>query len=50
LLVDMYAKWRLFNKMPSWNVVTWTAMIGMCEMQGSVEGTGTISMNSPGDV
>ncbi len=22
LLVDMYTKWRLFNKMPSWNVVT----------------------------
>jgi pentatricopeptide repeat protein len=33
-LVDMYAKrgniedaWRMFNKMPSQNVVTWTTMI-----------------------
>ncbi len=33
-LVDMYAKcgnikdaWRVFNKKPSWNVVTWNAMI-----------------------
>ncbi len=33
-LVDMYAKcgsmedaWRVFNKMPSQDVVTWTAMI-----------------------
>jgi pentatricopeptide repeat protein len=33
-LVDMYAKcgsledaWRVFNKMPSWDVVTWSAMI-----------------------
>ncbi|CAK9193273.1 unnamed protein product [Sphagnum troendelagicum] len=33
-LVDMYAKcgdiedaWRVFNKMPSRNVVTWTSMI-----------------------
>jgi pentatricopeptide repeat protein len=33
-LVDMYEKcgsmedaWRVFNKMPSWDVVTWTAMI-----------------------
>jgi pentatricopeptide repeat protein len=34
VLVDMYAKcgniedaWRVFNKMPSQNVVTWTSMI-----------------------
>jgi pentatricopeptide repeat protein len=33
-LVDMYAKcgniedaWRMFKKMPSWNVVTWTTII-----------------------
>jgi pentatricopeptide repeat protein len=33
-LVDMYAKggsieeaWRVFNKMPLWNVITWNAMI-----------------------
>jgi pentatricopeptide repeat protein len=33
-LIDIYAKcgsmedaWRMFNKMPSWNVVTFTAMI-----------------------
>ncbi|CAK9256023.1 unnamed protein product, partial [Sphagnum jensenii] len=34
ILVDMYAKcgsmedaWRVFNKLPSWNVISWTAMI-----------------------
>jgi pentatricopeptide repeat protein len=36
-LVDMYAKcgsmedaWIVFNKMPSLNVVTWTAILGGC--------------------
>jgi pentatricopeptide repeat protein len=40
-LVDMYAKCgsiedacRVFNKMPSRNVVTWTAMLGGCAMHG----------------
>jgi pentatricopeptide repeat protein len=40
-LVDMYAKcgsmedaWSVFNKMLSWNVVTWTAIIGGCVMHG----------------
>ncbi|KAH9549032.1 hypothetical protein CY35_11G119600, partial [Sphagnum magellanicum] len=40
-LVDMYAKcgsiedaWRVFNKMPSQNVVTWTAILGGCAMHG----------------
>jgi pentatricopeptide repeat protein len=40
-LVDMYAKcgsmedaWSVFNKMPSRNVVTWTAILGGCAMHG----------------
>jgi pentatricopeptide repeat protein len=40
-LVDMYAKcgsiedaWRVFNKMPSQNVVIWTAILGGCAMHG----------------
>jgi pentatricopeptide repeat protein len=40
-LVDMYAKcgsmkdaWSVFNKMPSQNVVTWTAILGGCAMHG----------------
>jgi pentatricopeptide repeat protein len=39
--VDMYAKcgsiedaWSVFNKMPSQNVVTWTAILGGCAMHG----------------
>jgi pentatricopeptide repeat protein len=39
--VDMYAKcgsmedaWSMFNKMPSQNVVTWTAILGGCAMHG----------------
>jgi pentatricopeptide repeat protein len=38
-LVNMYAKCgnmedacRMFNKMPSWNVVTWDAILGGCAM------------------
>jgi pentatricopeptide repeat protein len=37
----MYAKcgsmedtWSVFNKMPSQNVVTWTAILGGCAMHG----------------
>jgi pentatricopeptide repeat protein len=37
-LVDMYAKcgsmedaWSVFNKMPSGNVVNWTAILGGCD-------------------
>jgi pentatricopeptide repeat protein len=40
-LVDMYAKcgsiedaWRVFNKMPSRDVVTWTGILGGCAMHG----------------
>jgi pentatricopeptide repeat protein len=40
-LVDMYAKcgstedaWRVFNKMPSQNAVTWNAILGGCAMHG----------------
>jgi pentatricopeptide repeat protein len=40
-LVDMYAKcgsmkdaWSVFNKMPSQDVVTWTAILGGCAMHG----------------
>jgi pentatricopeptide repeat protein len=40
-LVDMYAKcgsmddaWRVFNKMPSRDVVTWTAVLGGCALHG----------------
>ncbi|CAK9861256.1 unnamed protein product, partial [Sphagnum jensenii] len=40
-LVDMYAKcgsmedaWSVFNKMPSRDVVTWTAILGGCAMHG----------------
>ncbi len=40
-LVDMYAKcgsmedaWRVFNKMPSRNVVTWNAILGGCAVHG----------------
>jgi len=40
-LVDMYAKcgsmedaWSVFNKLPSRNVVTWTAILGGCAMHG----------------
>ncbi len=40
-LVDLYAKcgsikgaWRVFNKMPSQDVVTWNAMLGGCAMHG----------------
>jgi len=40
-LVDMYAKcgslkdaWRVFNKMPSQDVVTWTTILGGCAMHG----------------
>jgi pentatricopeptide repeat protein len=40
-LVDMYTKcgsiedaWRVFNKMPSRNVVTWNAILGGCAMRG----------------
>jgi len=40
-LVDMYAKcgnmedvWNVFNKMPSWDVVTWTTIFGGCTMHG----------------
>jgi pentatricopeptide repeat protein len=40
-LVDMYAKcgsmkdgWNVFNKMPSQDVVTWTAILGGCAMHG----------------
>jgi len=39
-LVDMYAKcgsmedaWRVFNKMPSREVVTWTTILGGCAMR-----------------
>jgi pentatricopeptide repeat protein len=31
--IDMYA-WRVFNKMPSQDVVTWNAMLGGCAMHG----------------
>ncbi len=40
-LVDMYAKcgsmedaWRVFNKMPSHDVVSWNAILGGCAMHG----------------
>ncbi len=40
-LVDMYAKcesmedaWKVFNKMPSQNVVSWNAILGGCVMHG----------------
>ncbi|CAM6038165.1 unnamed protein product [Sphagnum compactum] len=40
-LVDMYAKcgsmddaWRVFNKMPFRNVVTWSTILGGCAMHG----------------
>jgi pentatricopeptide repeat protein len=40
-LVDMYAKcgsmedaWRVINKMPSQDVVTWNAKLGGCAMHG----------------
>jgi pentatricopeptide repeat protein len=40
-LVDMYAKcgsmddaWRVFNEMPSRDVVTWNAILGGCAMHG----------------
>ncbi len=40
-LVDMYAKcgsmedaWRVFNKMPSLDVVSWNAILGGCAMHG----------------
>ncbi|CAM6042280.1 unnamed protein product [Sphagnum compactum] len=40
-LIDMYAKcgsledaWIVFNKMPSRDLVTWTAMLGGCAMHG----------------
>jgi pentatricopeptide repeat protein len=40
-LVDMYAKcrniedtWRVFDKMPSWDVVTWTVILEGCAMHG----------------
>jgi pentatricopeptide repeat protein len=40
-LVDMYAKcgsiedaWRVFNRMPSRDVVTWNAILGGCAMHG----------------
>ncbi len=40
-LVDMYANcgsledaWRVFNKMPSQDVVTWNAILGGCAMHG----------------
>ncbi|KAH9549386.1 hypothetical protein CY35_10G016600 [Sphagnum magellanicum] len=40
-LIDMYAKcgsmedaWRVFNKMPSRDVVTWTTILGGCAMHG----------------
>jgi pentatricopeptide repeat protein len=40
-LVDMYAKcgsiedaWRVFNKMPSQDVVAWNAILGGCAMHG----------------
>ncbi|CAM6049373.1 unnamed protein product [Sphagnum compactum] len=40
-LVDMYAKcgsiedaWRVFNRMPSQDVVTWNAILGGCAMHG----------------
>jgi hypothetical protein len=47
--VDMYAKcWsledtlRMFNKMPSQNVVSWSTMILGCDMWASAEGAGTV--------
>ncbi len=40
-LVDMHANcgsmedaWRVFNKMPSQNVITWNALLGGCAMHG----------------
>jgi pentatricopeptide repeat protein len=40
-LVDMLANcgsmedaWRVFNKMPSQNVITWNALLGGCAMHG----------------
>ncbi len=39
-LVDVYAKcgmddaWRVFNKMPFRNVVTWNTILGGCAMHG----------------
>jgi pentatricopeptide repeat protein len=50
----MYAKcestedaWRVFNKMPSQNVVSWTPEdIGSCEMCTRTEGTGAILTNA----
>jgi len=51
-LADMYAKcgsiedaWRVFNEMPSRNVVTWTTMV-LGQMWATAEGTGTISTNA----
>ncbi len=48
-LVDMYAKCgsmedagKVFNKMPSSNVVSWTGDIGTCEVWARAEGIGTI--------
>jgi hypothetical protein len=34
---------RVFNKMPSWAVVTWKAMIGTCAMWVRTESTSYIS-------
>jgi pentatricopeptide repeat protein len=50
----MYAKcesiedaWRVFNKMPSQNVVSWTPHnIGSCEMWARTEGTAAILTNA----
>ncbi len=54
-LVGIYVKcrsmtdaWRVFHKMPSQNVVTWTAMISGRGILAGAVGTGTIPKNAPG--
>jgi pentatricopeptide repeat protein len=56
-LVDMYAKcgskadaWRMFNKMPSGNVVAWIVMIlvHVNFLQTMAEGTGTTLASEAG--
>jgi hypothetical protein len=40
--------WRVFNKIPIQNVVSWTAIILGCEMWTRAEGIGTILTNATG--
>jgi pentatricopeptide repeat protein len=53
-LIDMYTKcgsiddaWRVFNRMPTQDVVSWSAMIlGHVEVWASTKGIGTILRNA----